>query len=265
MTSLSGKAAIITGASRGTGRATAIAYAKAGADLLLAARSAEELEETAQAARAFGRRVDTSLTDMTDPASVEAMVARADALFGRLDILVNNAGGAGAYVEGGALGLLDTSNEAWDGLFALNVRGPFIAAREAARLMKRQGSGSIINVGSVHGHFTRASYHGYSASKAAIRELTMMWAVELGQYGIRVNEIAPGIIAAGLNGGRLLTSDEARTEREKLIPLGRLGVPEEMASVALFLASDDAAYVSGATILASGGWRGDMAPAPRAA
>lgn len=263
MNSLSGKVAIITGASRGTGRATALAFAEAGADLLLAARSQEELDETARQARAFGHRAEALLTDMTDPESVEAMVAKADALFGRIDVLVNNAGGAGAYVEGGAAGLLDTGNEAWDMLFALNVRGPFIAAREAAKVMKRQGSGSIINIGSVHGHFTRASYHGYSASKAAIRELTMMWAVELGQYGIRVNEIAPGIIAAGLNGGRMLTSQQARTEREKLIPLGRLGVPEEMASVALFLASDASAYVSGATILASGGWRGDMAPAPR--
>ncbi len=263
MTSLSGKVAGITGASRGTGRMTAIAFAGAGADLLLAARNIEELNETAEQARSFGIRAETCFTDMTDAASVEAMIASADALLGRIDILVNNAGGAGAYVEGGTAGLLDTSNEAWDTLFALNVRGPFIAAREAAKIMKRQGGGSIINIGSVHGHFTRASYQGYSASKAAIRELTTMWAVELGQYGIRVNEIAPGIIMAGLNGGRLLASDDARAEREKLVPLGRLGMPDDIASVALFLASDAAAYVSGASILASGGWRGDMAPAPR--
>lgn len=261
--SLSGKVAVVTGASRGSGAAIARAFADAGADVVLAARSVPELEQVAAEIIAAGRRALAVPTDMQDAAHIQALMDKTVDAFGRLDILVNNAGGAGAYVEGGSAGLLDTSLQAWDGLFNLNLRGPFIAAQAAARIMKAQMSGVIINVTSVHGLFTRPSYHGYSAAKAALHELTAMWAVELGQYGIRVNEIAPGIIAAGRNGGRLLTSTEARTEREKIIPLGRLGMPEDVAAAALFLASDAAAYVSGATITTSGGWRGDMAPAPR--
>lgn len=264
MSVLAGKAALVTGASRGTGEATALAFAQAGADVAIAARSVDDLQRVAEAVRATGRRAEVIVADMMDAAEVEAMVATAAGSLGRLDILVNNAGGAGAYVEGGSAGLLDTSTEAWDGLFALNLRGPVIAAREAARLMRDQGrGGAIINIGSIHGQFTRWSYHGYSAAKAALSDLTAMWAVELGCYGIRVNEIAPGVIAAGRNGGRLLTSADARTEREALVPLGRLGTPDDIARVALFLASDASSYVSGATIAAGGGWRGDMTPAPR--
>lgn len=259
---LAGKVALITGASRGTGAATARLFAEEGAAVALAARSEAELQALSDEIGRSGGRADVVLTDMRDAASVEAMVIRTARLFGRLDILVNNAGGASAYVDGGSAGLLDTSTEAWDGLLALNLRGPFIAAREAAKVMRDSGGGSIINIGSVHGQFTRWSYQGYSAAKTALSELTAMWAVELGQYGIRVNEIAPGVIAAGLNGGRLLTSPQARRDREAMVPLGRLGTPEDVASVALFLASDAAAYVSGATIATAGGWRGDMAPAP---
>jgi len=264
MRALAGKAALVTGASRGTGGAAALALARAGADVALAARSVDDLERVAAQVRAVGVRAEAIVADMQDAQDVEAMVARAASALGGLDILVNNAGGAGAYVEGGSAGLLETETAAWDALFALNLRGPFVAAREAARLMRDQGRGGcIINIGSVHGQFTRWTYHGYSAAKAALSELTAMWAVELGRYGIRVNEIAPGIIAAGRNGGRLLSSPDARAEREALVPLGRLGSPEDVAEIVLFLASDAAAYVSGATIAASGGWRGDMASAPR--
>lgn len=259
---LESKVALVTGASRGTGAATARLFAREGASVALAARSEAELEALSDEIRQAGGSADIILVDMQDAISVEAMISRTVQLFGRLDILVNNAGGASAYVEGGSAGLVDTSTEAWDGLFALNLRGPFIAAREAAKIMRDRGGGSIINVGSVHGQFTRWTYQGYSAAKAALSELTAMWAVELGQYGIRVNEIAPGVIAAGLNGGRLLTSPQARRDREMMIPLGRLGTPEDVAAVALFLASDEAAYVSGATIAAAGGWRGDMVQAP---
>jgi NAD(P)-dependent dehydrogenase (short-subunit alcohol dehydrogenase family) len=262
---LKGKVALITGASRGTGAATAVLFAQEGADIALAARSRDELESVAALVRDAGTRAEIILTDMSDGAAVEAMVAETVARLGRLDILVNNAGGAGAYVEGGSAGLIDSTTEAWDGLFALNLRGPFIAAREAAKVMRDQGSGSIINIGSIHGQFTRWSYQAYSATKAALSELTAMWAVELGQYGIRVNEIAPGVIVAGLNGGRLMTSEKARTDREAMVPLGRLGTPEDVAQVALFLASDESAYVSGATIATGGGWRGDMTHAPRPA
>jgi NAD(P)-dependent dehydrogenase (short-subunit alcohol dehydrogenase family) len=139
----------------------------------------------------------------------------------------------------------------------LNLRGPFLVAQAAARQMVRQKRGTILNITSIHGMFTRHSYQAYSAAKAALNALTTMWAVELGEYGIRVNAIAPGIIEAGRNGARLLTSPEARAAREAMIPLGRLGVPSEIAALAAFLVSDAASYVSGAVVAASGGWRGD--------
>jgi NAD(P)-dependent dehydrogenase (short-subunit alcohol dehydrogenase family) len=255
--SLAGRVAIVTGASRGTGRAIAIALAKRGADLVLAARSVPELETLAREIEAIGQRALVVAPDLQDTGSAAALPTRAADAFGRLDILVNNAGGAGAYVEGGSAGLIETTPDAWDGIMQLNLRGPFLVAQAAARLMVPRRSGVILNITSVHGLFPRHSYHAYSAAKVALNALTSMWAVELGEYGIRVNAIAPGIIEAGRNGARLLTSPAARAEREAMIPLGRLGVPDEMASLAAFLVSDAAAYVSGAVIPASGGWRGD--------
>jgi NAD(P)-dependent dehydrogenase (short-subunit alcohol dehydrogenase family) len=255
--SLAGRVAVVTGASRGTGRAIAVTLAERGADLVLASRSIPELETLAREIEALGRRALVVETDLQDTASAAALPAHAVEAFGRLDILVNNAGGAGAYVEGGSAGLLDTAPSAWDGVMQLNLRAPVLVAQAAAKLMVPRRSGVILNITSVHGLFPRHSYHAYSAAKVALNALTAMWAVELGEYGIRVNAIAPGIIEAGRNGARLLTSPEARAEREAMIPLGRLGVPNEMAALAAFLVSDAAAYVSGAVIPASGGWRGE--------
>lgn len=260
---LENRVALVTGASRGTGAAIALAFAEAGADLILAARGVEEMERLAGEIAALGRRALVIPTDMLHADAVRAMVEQGAEHFGRIDILVNNAGGAGAYIEGGSTGLLDISLEAWDALFALNVRSQFVATQATALHMRTMGRGSIINITSVHALFPQPDYHGYCAAKAALHELTRMWAVELGAYGIRVNSIAPGIIVAGLQGRRLLDSEEALRSREAMIPLGRLGVPADIAPAAVYLASDDAAYVSGATLMISGGWRGDKAPAPR--
>lgn len=254
---LQDRVAIVTGASRGSGRAIALAFAEQGADLVLASRSLPEMVAVAAEIEAMGRRALVVPTDMRDADAVAALPDRALAEFGRLDILVNNAGGAGAYIEGGTAGLLDTSFAAWDGIMELNLRGPFVAAQAAGRVMAERGGGVILNVTSANGMFPRASYHAYSAAKTALNTLTTLWAVELGEYGVRVNAIAPGMIEAGLNGARLMNSAEARAEREAMIPLGRLGKPRDIASLAVFLASDQAAYISGAVILASGGWRGD--------
>lgn len=261
---LQDRVALVTGASRGTGAAIAWGFAQEGADLVLAARAANEMEALAQSIREIGRRVIVLPTDIMDARAVTDMVEAAYDAFGRVDILVNNAGGAGAYVEGGTTGLLDTSLDAWDALFSLNVRAQFVATQAVARRMRTSGGGAIINITSVHGLFTEHSYHGYSAAKAALHELTKMWAVELGTYGIRVNSIAPGIIIAGLQGRRLLGSDEARRSREAMVPLGRLGEPSDIVPAAIYFASDDSSYVTGASLLISGGWRGDRAAAPRA-
>ncbi len=257
LNSLTGRVAVVTGASRGTGRAVALALAERGADLVLASRSVPELDSLEREIEALGRRAVVVATDLQDTAQAASLPVRAVEALGRIDILVNNAGGAGAYVEGGSAGLLDTTPAAWDGVMQLNLRGPFLVAQAAAKLMVPRRSGVILNITSIHGLFPRASYHVYSAAKTALNALTAMWAVELGEYGIRVNAIAPGIIEAGRNGARLLTSPEARAEREAMIPLGRLGVPREMAGLAAFLVSDAASYISGAVIPAAGGWRGE--------
>jgi NAD(P)-dependent dehydrogenase (short-subunit alcohol dehydrogenase family) len=254
---LQDRVAIVTGASRGSGRAIALALAQEGADILLAARSVAELQSVQAEIEALGRRALVVPTDMQNAAEVAALPDRAVAGFGRLDILVNNAGGAGAYIEGGTTGLLDTTLAAWDGIMGLNLRGPFIAAQAAAQIMARNGGGVILNVSSANGMFPRASYQAYSAAKSALNTLTTLWAVELGEYGVRVNAIAPGMIEAGKNGARLMNSPQARAEREAMIPAGRLGKPGDIAALAVFLASDAAAYISGAVVLASGGWRGD--------
>lgn len=260
---LQDRVAVVTGASRGTGAAIARAFAGEGAHVVLAARAVDEMEAVADAIRGLGRRAVVVPTDMMDAQAVSDMIETAHDAFGEVDILVNNAGGAGAYVEGGSAGLLDTTLEAWDALFNLNLRSQFVATQAAAHRMKARARGAIINITSVHGLFTEHAYQAYSAAKAALHELTKMWAIELGPYGIRVNSIAPGIIVAGIQGRRLLVSEEARRSREEMVPLGRLGEPSDIVPAALYLASDESSYVSGASLMISGGWRGDKAPVRR--
>jgi NAD(P)-dependent dehydrogenase (short-subunit alcohol dehydrogenase family) len=251
--SLEGKVAVVTGASSGMGRAIAITYAEHGADVVVTGRNAERLEETAEAARRHGRRIVTVQADLLDPTQAAIPVDTAIEHLGGIDILVNNAGGAQMYVEGGVASLFDTTLKSVEDLFRLNTFSPFVTSQAAARRMRDQGRGGvIINVTSGAASHAAPDVHAYGGAKAAFHLMGLAWAKELSEYRIRVNEIAPGAVET-TNLSRRLTTPEARARMAA--PLGRLGVPDDIAAAALYLASDEAEWVSGAVLAVNGGPR----------
>lgn len=243
---LEGKVAVITGAASGIGRGTALRFAEEGADVMLADVNADELEETARQVRESGRRVLTQPTDVRDRAQVERLVNRAVAELGGLDVMVANAG------VGSGTAFLEESDEQYDRIMDTNLRGVYLCGQAAARAMVARGvGGSIINIASTYSEVTAPRSSVYSASKGGVRMLTKGMAVELGEHGIRVNCIGPGWIRTGMNP----LTDEARVARIlEGVPLGRIGTPRDVAGAALFLASDDAAYVTGIIVFVDGGW-----------
>lgn len=245
------KVAVITGASRGIGRGIALAFAEAGAHLVLAARSVVDLERTAEEAERRGVRAIVAKMDAYRFDEVESAVAQAQAQFGRLDVLVNNAGGS-RNVVGGSLGFLQTTHQALEDLFRLNLLSPYVAAQAAARAMKASGGGVIINITSIYAFYPSAKVQPYSAAKAALQELTKLWAVELGPFQIRVNAIAPGPVESAQI-DKIATTEAIRAAIAASVPLGRIGRPEDIGHLAVFLASDKGSWISGAAILAGGG------------
>jgi 7-alpha-hydroxysteroid dehydrogenase len=252
---LEGKVALITGASRGIGKGIALSFAEAGAHLLLAARSMDDLEQTAREASVHGVRAETIHMDAYDIDQVHAAVDAVTVRFGRIDVLVNNAGGS-RNVDGGWLGFMDSTPRAVRELFELNVFSPYFAAQRAAQTMGEQGSGTIINISSPLADYPSARIQPYSVAKIAIQEFTKLWAYELGSKGIRVNAIAPGPIASAQI-DKVIASNPARSLETMVaeVPLGRIGQPTDVGAAAVFLASDAAEWISGATILVSGGKR----------
>lgn len=243
---LADKVAAVTGAASGIGRGTALRFAEEGADLALADVNEEGLAETARQVRDLGRRALVQSTDVREHAQVERLVSRAITELGGLDIVVANAG-----VGSGGL-FLDATDAQYDRIMDTNLRGVFYCGQTAARTMVERGiHGSIINIASTYAEVTAPRSAIYSASKGGVRMLTKTMAVELGQYGIRVNCIGPGWIRTGMNP----LADEARVSRIlEGVPLGRVGTPRDVAGAALFLASDDAAYVTGVILFVDGGW-----------
>jgi len=244
--SLAGKVALIAGGSRGMGRACALAFADAGADVAVSSRHLTDVEEVAKEIRVKGRRglaVAAHLAKLDDS---KRMVEEVQREFGRIDILMNNAG-TNPYF--GAL--LDAEEWAWDTTMNVNLKGPFLLSQLVARIMRQQGGGSIINMSSAGG--LRATILSiYGVTKAGLIMLTQCMAKEWGQYGIRVNALAPGIIETRFS--EALWKDpavgEAAAQRSAL---GFLGVPDDVVGAALFLASDASRYVTGATIVIDGG------------
>jgi 3-oxoacyl-[acyl-carrier protein] reductase len=239
---LTGKVALITGGAGGIGRATAEVMAAEGA--AIAAADLRGADATVEAVRATGGRALAVAVDVTSPASVEAAVARTLAEFGRLDILVNNAG-----IDQRGL-LEDISEDDWDRMLAVNLKGPFLCTRAAARHL--EGGGAVVNTASLAGR-SASPIQGchYSASKAGLLGLTRHLARELGPRGIRVNAVCPGPVMTDML-TRSATPDHIR-QLEAAIPLGRPGTAEDIARVITFLASDDAAFVTGAYLDANGG------------
>lgn len=238
---LDGKVALIVGAARGIGKGIALRFAEEGARLVLA-----DSEQTAGAATAAELGVPFIATDISRMADAEAAVALAVKEYGRLDIIVQN---AGIYpwqlIE-------NTSPDDWDRVMAVNLRGSFNAARAALVPMKAQGSGSILFTSSITGpHVTSPGHGHYSATKAGINGFIKSAALEFSGYGITVNGVEPGNIMTEAireqRGAAFIKS------MENAIPLGRLGSPRDVANAFLFLASDDAAYITGTTIVVDGG------------
>ncbi len=245
---LEGKVAVVTGGASGMGRATTLRFLGEGASVVFGDMNEQTAKETLDLASDFEKHVRFIRTDVSQEADVEAMIGLAVEEFGRLDIVFNNAGVGGAFGP-----ISDIESDDWDYTFAVLTRGPFLGIKHGSRVMKEQGwGGSIINTASVAALSGGAGPHAYSAAKAAVVNLSMAAALELGAHRIRVNAICPGGIATPLiSMGR----DTAEVEKwlESMQPLPIAGKPEHIAAAALFLASDDSEFVTGHALVVDGG------------
>ncbi|HIE52579.1 MAG TPA: 3-oxoacyl-[acyl-carrier-protein] reductase [Armatimonadetes bacterium] len=238
------KTAVVTGAGRNIGRAIALALAREGANLVLNDLEGESLAEVAQEIRALGRPATTVRGSVTESAVANELIARAVEEFGRVDILVNNAG-----IARDAL-IVRMTDEQWEEVLAVNLRGAFNCCRAAVRPMMRQRYGRIINISSVVGVSGNPGQANYAASKAGLIGLTKTLALELGSRNITVNAVAPGFIGVGLTEA---LSEEVREKIRERIPLRRLGTPEDVAQAVVFLASEAANYITGQVLKVDGG------------
>ena len=245
---LDGRAVWITGASRGLGRALAFAFAGAGAEVLLTARSEAPLLETAETIRAAGGRAEICAGSISDPGHLEAACALARETWGRLDVLVNNAGISPVFDRAERIDL-DRFSETVE----VNLAGSFRVTRAALELLEAADGGCVVSVSSIHGVSSHERLIAYSASKAALESMSRTLALEWAPRGIRVNCVAPGYIATEMTAG-LQGSERVYRELLDRIPLGRFAQPREIVGAVLFLAGDAAGYVTGATITVDGGW-----------
>ncbi|MFN2615396.1 MAG: SDR family NAD(P)-dependent oxidoreductase [Actinomycetota bacterium] len=247
MFSLDGKTALVTGASRGIGAAIAPAYAEAGADVALAARSTADIEELAGKIGATGRKAVAITTDVTDPEQVDACVARALSELGSIDILVNNAGGTRFMAPA-----VDTRRDGWAKAIRLNLDSVFWFCQSTGKHMLERGSGSVINVSSVAGVSAAPTLSYYAAAKHGVIGLTKTLAVEWGHRTVRANAICPGWVKTDLNKNLWENEDVAR-EWVGRQPIQRWGETDDITGAAIWLASDASRYVTGATIIIDGG------------
>ena len=245
--SLSGKVALVTGASRGIGRGIALGFAEAGADVAVAARSEADLETLAKEIDSLGRRAIAVTADVTQRGDIETMIRRTVDELGGLDVLVNNAGGTRFMSP-----VVGLRPDGWDKAIALNLDSVFHATQLAAQEMVGRGGGSIIQISSVAGIEGAQGLSYYSAAKGGVRLFTQAVAKELAQSGVRLNSIAPGWISTSLN--EMMRSDPAAHEfAVSMVPMGRFGEVEEIVGAAIFLASEASSFVTGATIVVDGG------------
>jgi len=240
------KIVLITGGSRGIGMAITERFAAEGAKVAVVSNSEEELSQAERQLKAAGHEMLPLLADVSDPDQIERAVARTVSEWGRIDILANNAGVA--WEED----FLEIKDSNWRRMLDINLNGMFYTAQRVSRQMVLQGGGVIINMSSTNGIAGEAKYAHYNASKGGIVLLTKTMALELGSSGIRVNAVCPGYIQSPMS--ETIDSPEfVEAYIRNNIPIGRAGVPGEVAGVFAFLASDDAAFITGTTIVVDGG------------
>jgi 2-deoxy-D-gluconate 3-dehydrogenase len=247
MFSLEGKTALVTGASRGIGEAIALAYAEAGADVAVAARSTADIESLAGKIEATGRKAIAITTDVTDPDAVDACVAKTIDALGSLDILVNNAGGTAFMAPA-----VDTRRDGWQKAIRLNLDSVFFFCQAAGKHMLARGSGSVINMSSMAGLHGAPTLSYYAAAKHGVIGLTKTLAIEWGAQNVRANAICPGWVKTDLN-KILWDGADAGKAWVAQQPIQRWGVVEDITGAAIWLASDASAYVTGAAIPIDGG------------
>ncbi len=241
---LESKTALVSGAARGIGRAIAEALATEGADLILCDLKAEWLEDTAAAVTALGRKVMCVSADVSNGDAVAAAVKEGMNEFGKIDVLVNNAG----ITKDGLM--MRMSEEDWDAVLSINLKGTFLLTKAVSRIMMKQRSGAIVNIASIIGLIGNAGQCNYAASKAGVIALTKSTAKELAARNIRVNAIAPGFIESKM------TEVLPEAVREKMldaIPMKRFGLAEDIAKVVTFLAGENSGYITGQVLTVSGG------------
>jgi 3-oxoacyl-[acyl-carrier protein] reductase len=242
----SGKVAIVTGSGTGIGAAIARRIAAEGAAVVVADRDLDSARAVCEEIATAGGHASPCQADIRDPQHVEAMLAHTRTTYGRAHVLVNNAG------MGAQKHFLDTPLETLRAMLDVNIVGTFLCAQAAARDMVQLGGGAIVNFASHSGFLGSSGRAAYAASKGGVIAMTRAMAVDLAQHGIRVNAVAPGPIDVPRS--RHQHNDERRSAWHNAVPLGRYGKPEEAAAVALFLASDDASYMTGQTVSVDGGF-----------
>jgi NAD(P)-dependent dehydrogenase (short-subunit alcohol dehydrogenase family) len=249
VTRLAGKVALITGGGTGIGRGTALAFAREGAKVALAGRRLEKLQQVVQEIEATGGKAIAVVCDVSRSADAQNAVHTAVEAFGKLDVLVNNAG----VLHVSTIEEIPESD--WDYLIDANLKGPFLMCRAALPEFRKAGGGAIVNVGSVLGLVAMKKRAAYCASKGGVTLLTKAIAIDHGHENIRANCICPSIVETELVSQLFNTPDGDRVKRERLatIPLGRMGRPTDIAELAVFLASDESSWLTGAAIPLDGG------------
>lgn len=247
--SLQGKVALVTGGSRGIGEATALGFARAGADVAVTSRKLPDLERVADEIRRLGRKALAVPAHVGKLEEINNMVNMVSQEFGKIDILVNNAGTSPAMSP-----ILDLEERLWDSVMNLNLKGLVFCSKAVAKVMKEHGGGSIINVASGAGFRHEPNVGVYAISKAGVIMATRVMAQELASYKIRVNAIAPGYVHTRLGDSIFEVLPDYEHEFVQRVPMGRIGEPEEMVGAMVYLASNASSYVTGATLVADGGY-----------
>jgi 3-oxoacyl-[acyl-carrier protein] reductase len=239
-----GKVAVVTGAARGIGQAISKRLAQEGADVVLCDLQAEWLAETAGIVEGLGRKALSLAVDVGDSEAVNACINEVVKVFGKVDIMINNAG-----ITKDTL-LVRMSDDDWDAVLRVNLKGTFLFSRAVAKHMMKQRSGAIVNIASISGVIGTAGQANYAASKAGVIALTKSTANELASRGVRANAIAPGFISSKMTDA---LSEDVRKQYLSRIPLGRFGTVEDIANAVVFLASEQSSYMTGQTLHVNGG------------